>query len=88
MKRMSDGVGLATHEMHKERCAGHRMYAVVTVSRRLEKVTAALRKRIIADLRAAGLSKGEAQKLLELDVRDIGVDVRRSLAQERPAGTF
>jgi RNA polymerase sigma-70 factor, ECF subfamily len=59
-----------------------------TVSRRLDKVTAMLRKQIIANLRAAGLSKGEAAKLLELDVRDIGVDVRRSLAQERPAGTF
>ena len=59
-----------------------------TVSRRLEKVTATLRKRIIANLRAAGIAKREAEKLLELDVRDLGVDVRRSLAQERPAGTF
>ena len=59
-----------------------------TVSRRLEKVTAALRKRIIANLRAAGIAKAEAEILLELDVRDLGVDVRRSLAQERPAGTF
>jgi RNA polymerase sigma-70 factor, ECF subfamily len=59
-----------------------------TVSRRLEKVTAMLRKRVIANLRGAGISKGEAEKLLELDVRDLGVDVRRSLAQERPAGTF
>ena len=59
-----------------------------TVSRRLEKLAAMLRKRIIANLRAAGLSKGEARKLLELDVRGIGVDVRRGLAQERPAGTF
>jgi RNA polymerase sigma-70 factor, ECF subfamily len=59
-----------------------------TVSRRLEKVTARLRKRIVAKLRAGGIAKGEAEKLLELDVRDLGIDVRRSLAQERPAGTF
>jgi RNA polymerase sigma-70 factor (ECF subfamily) len=59
-----------------------------TVSRRLEKVTAMLRKRIIANLRVAGIAKGEAEKLLELDVRDLEMDVRRSLAQERPAGTF
>jgi RNA polymerase sigma-70 factor (ECF subfamily) len=59
-----------------------------TVSRRLEKVTAMLRKRIIANLRVAGIPKGEAEKLLELDVRDLEMDVRRSLAQERPAGTF
>jgi RNA polymerase sigma-70 factor (ECF subfamily) len=59
-----------------------------SVSRRLEKVTATLRKRIIARLRTSGISKGEAEKLLELDVRDLAVDVRRSLAQERQAGTF
>ena len=33
---MSDGVGLATHEMHKEQCVGQRMYAVVTVSGQLD----------------------------------------------------
>jgi len=59
-----------------------------TVSRRLEKVTVTLRKRIVAKLRQAGISKGEAEKLLELDVRDLGVDVRRGLAQEGQAGTF
>jgi RNA polymerase sigma-70 factor (ECF subfamily) len=59
-----------------------------TVSRRLEKVTATLRKRIIAKLRTSGISKGEAEKLLELDVRDLAVDVRRNLAQERQARTF
>ena len=59
-----------------------------SVSRRLEKITATLRKRIIAKLRAAGIAKREAEILLQMDVRDLGVDVRRGLAQERQAGTF
>jgi RNA polymerase sigma-70 factor, ECF subfamily len=56
-----------------------------TVSRHLEKITLNLRKRIIARLRAAGLSKRAAEELLEGDVRDLGVDVRNRLAQERPS---
>lgn len=54
-----------------------------TVSRHLEKTTVNLRKRIVARLRAAGLSKSAAEQILEADVRDLGVDVRNRLAQER-----
>lgn len=56
-----------------------------TIARRLEKITQNLRKRIIARLRAAGFSKHAAEEMLETDVRDVGVDVRRRLAQERQA---
>ena len=54
-----------------------------TVSRHLEKTTTNVRKRIVARLRAAGLSKRAAQEMLDGDVRDLGVDVRKHLTQER-----
>lgn len=56
-----------------------------TVSRRLEKATVKVRKRIVASLRAAGLSKRAAEEMLEADVRELDVDVRNRLAQERQA---
>ncbi len=54
-----------------------------TVSRQLEKTTVNLRKQIVARLRACGLSKRAAEEMLETDVRDLGLDVRNRLAQER-----
>lgn len=64
-----------------------RMVAVheSTVSRRVEKITANLRKRIVGRLRDRGFSKRAAEELLEADVRDLGVDVRNRLVQEREA---
>ncbi len=56
-----------------------------TVSRRLEKTTAAVRKRIIAELRSAGVPKREAEGMLQIDVRDLGINVRERLAQGRQA---
>ena len=54
-----------------------------TVSRQLEKTTANLRKRIIARLRCAGLSKRAAQDILKGDIPDFAINVRKHLAQER-----
>ncbi|MGA8598785.1 MAG: sigma-70 family RNA polymerase sigma factor, partial [Bryobacteraceae bacterium] len=54
-----------------------------TIQRRLEKTVLKLRERIVAKLRRAGLSKRAAEEMLELDVRDLGVDVRGRLVQER-----
>jgi RNA polymerase sigma-70 factor (ECF subfamily) len=56
-----------------------------TVSRRLEKITARLRKDIIRRLCKTGIAKRAAEEMLELDVRDLGVNVREKLAQERRA---
>jgi RNA polymerase sigma-70 factor (ECF subfamily) len=53
-----------------------------TVARRLDKTVVRLRKRIIAQLRALGVSKQAAQEMLDIDVRDLGIDVSRRLAQE------
>lgn len=54
-----------------------------TISRRLEKIAAALRRRIVALLCEAGITKRTAEEMLDLDVRDLNVDVRSRLAQER-----
>ena len=54
-----------------------------TVSRRLEKITAGLRKDIIKRLCKEGIAKRAAEEMLELDVRDLSVNVRETLAQER-----
>jgi RNA polymerase sigma-70 factor, ECF subfamily len=59
-----------------------------TVSRKLEKITAALRKRIRNGLTARGMSKRQAEEALEADVRDVQVDVRARLAQESPPPAF
>jgi RNA polymerase sigma factor (sigma-70 family) len=56
-----------------------------TVSRRLEKITARLRKDILKRLCRNGIAKRAAEEMLALDVRDLGVDVREKLAQERRA---
>ena len=72
---------------------GHTLAAVArmlnvhesTVQRRLEKTIRTLRERIVAQLRKEGISKRAAEEMLDLDVRDLGVDVRSRLAQERQA---
>lgn len=54
-----------------------------TISRRLDKITLKVRKRIVATLRARGFSKRAAEEMLEADVRGLSIDVRNHLAQER-----
>ena len=59
-----------------------------TISRKLDKLTKALRKRILAGLVRRGMTRRQAEEALEVDVRDLQVDIRRSLTQESPARTF
>jgi RNA polymerase sigma-70 factor (ECF subfamily) len=59
-----------------------------TISRKLDKLAKSLRKQIIAGLTKGGMSRREAEEALEIDVRDLQVDIRRSLAQETPAVPF
>jgi RNA polymerase sigma-70 factor (ECF subfamily) len=60
-----------------------------TVSRKMDRLTTALRKRIRRRLQSAGVHPDRCDELLrELDVRDIDVDVGPSLKQERTVGTF
>ena len=59
-----------------------------TISRKLDKLARALRKQILAGLVRRGMSRRQAEEALEVDVRDLQVDIRRSLAQESPRGSF
>ena len=60
-----------------------------TVSRKLERAAAGLRKRIRKRLIVAGMSARQADETIEeVDVRDLQVNVRESLEQDRPDLTF
>jgi RNA polymerase sigma-70 factor (ECF subfamily) len=60
-----------------------------TVSRKLEKLTGALRKRLRKRLQAAGINPRRCDELLlELDVRNLNVNVAENLRQERSVETF
>lgn len=52
-----------------------------SVSRRLDKATASLRKRILKELQKLGISRSAAEEMLHADVRDLQVDLRAHLAQ-------
>jgi RNA polymerase sigma-70 factor (ECF subfamily) len=59
-----------------------------SVSRRLDRLSTGLRKRILAGLRARGMSHAQAMEALETDVRDIQLNLRSRLAQDSGAKTF
>jgi RNA polymerase sigma-70 factor (ECF subfamily) len=60
-----------------------------TVSRKLDKLTGALRKHVRKRLLVGGLDIRACDELLhDLDVRDVNVDVRATLQQETKMDTF
>jgi RNA polymerase sigma-70 factor (ECF subfamily) len=59
-----------------------------TISRKLDKMAKLLRKQILAALVRRGMSRRQAAEAMETDVRDLQMDVRRSLAQETRPGSF
>jgi RNA polymerase sigma-70 factor, ECF subfamily len=59
-----------------------------SVSRRLDRLSAGLRKRILAGLRDLGMSHAQAEEALETDVRDLSVDLRSRLTQDSDSTTF
>ncbi len=59
-----------------------------TISRKLDKLAKSLRKQILAALQRQGMSRRQAEEAMEVDVRDLQVDIRRSLTQETPPPTF
>jgi RNA polymerase sigma-70 factor, ECF subfamily len=59
-----------------------------TISRKVDKLAKSLRKRILGDLGRQGLSRRQAEEAMEVDVRDIRIDIRRNLAQEPPGAAF
>ena len=59
-----------------------------TISRKLDKLAKSLRKQIVAALTKSGMSRRQAEEALDTDVRDLQVDIRRSLAQETAPAPF
>ena len=54
-----------------------------TISRKLEKITAATRKAILSGLMKRGMSRKEAEQTMEVEVTELSLDVRRRLVQEK-----
>lgn len=59
-----------------------------TASRKLERITKALRKAVLEGLIQRGMTERQAQEALEADVRDFQVNVRQALVQEKDVSTF
>src|SRR2546428_7529481 len=59
-----------------------------TISRKLDKVAKTLRKQIMAALGRRGMSRRQAVEALEVDVRDLKVNISSRLAQESSPQAF
>ena len=59
-----------------------------TISRKVDKLGKSLRKRILSNMMQQGMDRRQAEEALDVDVRDLRVDIRRSLTQESPPGAF
>jgi RNA polymerase sigma-70 factor (ECF subfamily) len=59
-----------------------------TISRKLDKLAKSLRKYILAALVRKGMSRRQAEEALQVDVRDLGLNVRGRIAQEGDSQTF
>lgn len=59
-----------------------------TISRKLEKLAKLLRKQILAGLTLRGMSRRQAQEAMEIDVRDLRVNIRQRLTQESAHPAF
>lgn len=59
-----------------------------TISRKVDKLGKSLRKKILMRLMQQGMSRRQAEEALEADVRDLQINIRRSLAQETATVAF
>ncbi|MEP6643168.1 MAG: sigma-70 family RNA polymerase sigma factor [Acidobacteriaceae bacterium] len=59
-----------------------------TISRKLDKLVKSIRKQILAGLMARGMRRRQAQECLDVDVRDLRLNIGASLAQESSGTTF
>jgi len=59
-----------------------------SISRRLDRVSTGLRKRLLAGLRQRGMSHAQATEALETDVRDLQLDLRARLMQDSTPKAF
>jgi RNA polymerase sigma-70 factor (ECF subfamily) len=59
-----------------------------TISRKVDKLAKTLRKKILAGMMQQGMARRQAEEALEVDVRDLQLNIRRSLAQESEPAAF
>jgi RNA polymerase sigma-70 factor, ECF subfamily len=59
-----------------------------TISRKLDKLNKSLRKQILTKLERSGMSRRQAAEALEVDVRDLRVNIRDRVAQETGPPAF
>src|ERR1700680_1538932 len=59
-----------------------------TISRKLDKLAKSLRKQILASLGRRGMSRRQAQEAMDVDVRDLRINIRSRLAQETGGPAF
>ena len=59
-----------------------------TISRKLDKLAKSLRKQIVTGLERKGMSRRQAEEALEVDVRDLRLNLRDKMAQEPGPRTF
>jgi RNA polymerase sigma-70 factor (ECF subfamily) len=53
-----------------------------TISRKIEKLTKTIRKQVLKNLLGRGMSRRQAEEALSVDIRDLALDIRASLAQD------
>ena len=59
-----------------------------TISRKVDKLAKSLRKQILAALGRRGMSRRQAQEAMDVDVRDMRLNIRARLMQEPATTTF
>jgi RNA polymerase sigma-70 factor, ECF subfamily len=59
-----------------------------TISRKVDRLAKALRKKILTEMVRRGMSRRQAEEAMEVDVRDLQLDIRRVLAQEPAPAPF
>ena len=55
-----------------------------TISRRVEKIAANTRKNVLGYLIKAGMGRRQAEEAIEIDVRDLSLDLRQALVARAP----
>ena len=59
-----------------------------TISRKVDKLAKSLRKQILGALGRRGMSRRQAEEALDVDVRDLTLNIRDRLAQDSPETAF
>jgi RNA polymerase sigma-70 factor (ECF subfamily) len=59
-----------------------------TISRKLDKLAKSVRKQILLALERKGMSRRQAEEAMEVDVRDLRLNLRDRIAQESVPQTF